>query len=288
MKFRKILTTVISLCMAVFILAIPVHAEMTSGYVSNLLAPLYGRARTELVDDIGVPVNAKATAGGYELSADAVIGDRYCMAMVFSLRRTDGAAIDPDLHFDSIERKWRTSGGGSGSYRISEDGKSLNYIEQWNFSSRAFPHRKVDIVFSDLVDGEGNPVATGDWALNFTARYKDTTVSVPVFHLSVTDMEGNDYQIQKLLLSPLGVHIKAKAPNPFPDGPNTEPYMQQFRVALRLVNGTLITLEDHHCGLRGDFSKAAVNANWGSMFDEPIPLENIKAIEICGQPVMVR
>ena len=60
-------------CLAVIMLALPVSAEMINGYVSNLLAPLYGGAQTELVDKIGVPIGAETIVGDYKLTADAIV-----------------------------------------------------------------------------------------------------------------------------------------------------------------------------------------------------------------------
>ena len=43
---------ILAACLAIVMLALPVSAEMVNGYVSNLLAPLYGGSQTELVDKI--------------------------------------------------------------------------------------------------------------------------------------------------------------------------------------------------------------------------------------------
>ena len=47
---------VVAAFLVVILLALPVSAELVNGYVSNLLAPLYGGAQTEIVDKIGVPI----------------------------------------------------------------------------------------------------------------------------------------------------------------------------------------------------------------------------------------
>ena len=49
----------------VLILSMALTAEATNGTVSNLLAPLFGGAQTEIVDEIGVPIGASTSVNGY-------------------------------------------------------------------------------------------------------------------------------------------------------------------------------------------------------------------------------
>ena len=57
----------------VLILSMALTAEATNGTVSNLLAPLFGGAQTEIVDEIGVPIGASTSVNGYTLTVDAII-----------------------------------------------------------------------------------------------------------------------------------------------------------------------------------------------------------------------
>lgn len=72
-----------------------------NGYVSNLLAPLYGSTQTELIDKIGVPIGTEAIVDDYKLTADAVIGDKYNFAVVYSLTRVGGQPLEEGLHFEN-------------------------------------------------------------------------------------------------------------------------------------------------------------------------------------------
>lgn len=53
---RRPLRRMVILAAAAAILTMSVGAELSDGSVSNLLAPLYGNAQTELVDNVGRPV----------------------------------------------------------------------------------------------------------------------------------------------------------------------------------------------------------------------------------------
>lgn len=288
---RSLLTPIIAACLSIVLLVLPVHAEMTTGYVSNLLAPLYGGAKTELVDDIGVPIGASATVGDYTLSADAVIGDRYNIAIVYTLTRADNAPIAEGTHFAAFRfgQTGGGSGGGSLSYRLSEDGTRLQIVERWTSTNRLFLlSRNINKVFTDLMlsaEGEDIVLMEGTWDLKFTIRYKDTTVKIPVHNLTVQDSNRLQYEICEILLSPIGIHIDLTAPNPYASGDSSA--LSGFTVSLLLSDGTIAELNDKNRGWSGNVESKAVNADFGAMFEEPIPLEQIRALIICDTTVPV-
>ena len=124
--------------LAIILLAIPVSAEVVNGYVSNLLAPLFGGAQTEIVDKIGKPIGATVTADGYTLTADAVIGDQYNVAIVYTLSRDDGQPIPEGAHFAEWDTDiiWGASGSGSlTQVKNEEDSSKLHFIESWSRES---------------------------------------------------------------------------------------------------------------------------------------------------------
>ena len=122
----RLLRNLVAACLMIFLFALPVSAELRTGYISNMLAPLYGGAQTELVDSVGVPINASTTVNGYTLSADAVIGDRYNLAIVYTLRREDGGQLPEGLRFDSTSTFLR--GGGSGQNRFYASDLSESFL----------------------------------------------------------------------------------------------------------------------------------------------------------------
>ncbi len=162
--------------LAVALLAIPVRAEVSNGYVSNLLAPLFGNTQTEIVDKIGMPIDASATVDGYTLTADAVIGDQYNVAIVYTLSRDDGQPIPEGTHFAQWKNGiiWGGSGGGSLSTVKNEDDPSkLHFVESWSRKSPLIG-RYVSASFGELEihneTGEDTPIAEGPWELNYTLR----------------------------------------------------------------------------------------------------------------------
>ena len=97
---------------AVLALLLAGFSEATRGSVSNLFAPLYGSSRTEIIDGVGRPVNASAAAGGYTVTAEAVVGDRYNFAIVYTL--TEYAISKVQLSPFSVHVKLTTANPSAG------------------------------------------------------------------------------------------------------------------------------------------------------------------------------
>ena len=121
----------VAACLIIVMLAVPVSAEMINGYVSNLLAPLYGCAQTEIVDKIGKPIGASVIVDDYKLTADAIIGDQYSVAIVYSLSRIDGTPLEEGLTFQVYSNSLKTNGGASYSQFLSEDKSRTLYKYQY-------------------------------------------------------------------------------------------------------------------------------------------------------------
>lgn len=277
---------ILAACLAVLLIVIPLQAQASTGYVSNLLAPLYGAAQVELVEDIGVPIDATAEIGDYLLSADAVIGDRYNLAIVYSLTRKDGGPVADTIRFKEYSNDLKRTGGSLLSYKPSPDGAKLHIIEQRNCADPLFfLDRTVSAAFTDLLlsDKEGSPVLVeGTWSLCFAARYRDTTVTIPSGNRTVMGSQGNRYRIQKIRISPVGVHIDFTAPNPYADGGTDLWLMPDFTVSLLLSDGTQVELKDANRALRGNSKKPTHKADFSVLFETPISLRDIQALVICG------
>lgn len=266
----------------VLILGLAVTAEATTGSVSNLLAPLFGMAQTELVDDIGVPVGVSASADGYTITAEAVIGDRFNIAVVYTLSRDDGQPLPEGLRVD-YEKKAGGPGGGSLSWMKNEqDPSKISVIESWSLG-QAIRGRFWAVSFSNLaIRGEGDEktiIVEGPWELKFTLRYKDTSQKIPVNKLRVGDDFGNDYQINQIWISPVGIYMKGYQFDPEFGG---EQIMIHFNVSIVMKDGTVIPLEDHGAG--GHFTEGdkKAKANFRAMFNTPLKLEDIDSLLICG------
>ena len=277
---------VVAAFLVVILLALPVSAELVNGYVSNLLAPLYGGAQTEIVDKIGVPIGAEAIVGDYKVTADAVIGDKYNFAIVYSLSRLDGQPLEEGLYFESYSNSFRSdSGAGVLRHTLSEDGLSLKIVDEWT-SRLMFLDRNVKVQFSNLVkyqgEGQNNEIVLkGNWNLEFVIRYEDATQEILIEPFTVKDASGDQYEIRKIEISPVGIHFDMTAPNNYNEEEVVPPPYQDFTLAIELSDGTIIRIEDQSMGSHGDLNSNTLEADYGALFELPIAIEDIAALIIC-------
>ena len=259
------------------IISMALTAEATNGTVSNLLAPLFGGAQTEIVDEIGVPVGASATANGYTLTLDAIIGDRYSVMVAYTLSRDDGQAIPENIDFASQEIN------GSGyitKILIDEDDPSIAHFHLRWHRNEPIIGRIVTATFTDLVIDNGEDdivIAEGTWQIKYTLRYPDSTEELPVKAFEVVDDGGRKYKVKEILLSPLGIHLDMVFYEPEYEGG----IFQDFKMSLFMTDGTELPLEGGGGGHWTEGDKKA-DIDYYARFDMPIPREDIKAIVICG------
>lgn len=303
-KRRRVPLRTALIAAAVFALLVgAAGAELSAGAVSNLLAPLYGAARTELVDAVGCPVGASVSVNGYTLTAEAVVGDRYNIAVVYTLTRDDGQPIPDGTHFrdrDSNALELPLFGGNGGGAATTEPDEMrpdcLHIVERWSSAApllwRGYEVTARDLVVFDQETESYETVAEGEWTLKFTLRYEDATVTLPVNSLTVTGTEGKEYTLQNVELSPVGIHIDLLAPNEphsvdNPSGPGW-PLPDFEGNYLRLSDGTTVDLDrNRSMGGGGSEDAPAIKAHYGVFFDQPIDLSEVEAVVLCGTEIPV-
>lgn len=284
--------SLVAACLVIIMLAMPVSAEMINGYVSNLLAPLYGFAQTEIVDKIGQPIGASTIVGDYELTADAVIGDKYSVAIIYSLSRVDGEPLEEGLNFETYSNSLKTNGGASYSQILSEDKTKLSIIEKWIGTNNLFLNRNVSISFSNLVvtseDGNGTSIVQeGSWNLQYCLRYEDTSSQIEAKEISVVDTSEITYQIDKIFISPVGIHIDMTIPNPHVDGINTDRQFKDFSVSVVLKTGEAIPVESRLLGYNGNLEDEYLDGDYSALFETPINISDISELIICDTSILI-
>ena len=262
----------------VLILSVALTAEATNGSVSNLLAPLFGGAQTEIVDEIGVPIGASTSVNGYTLTVDAIIGDRYSVMIAYTLSRDDGQPIPENTRFK--DREIRASGYSTPIEIDAEDPSVAHFHERW-LRNEPLLGRIVTASFSTLVIDNGEEketiVAEGTWELTFALRYPDATEELPVRNLSVTDEGGRSYKVKRIMLSPIGIHLDLV----FYEPDYTSGIFKDFKMSLIMADGTEQLLEDGGGGGSWTEGDKKAQVSYYAEFDIPIPREDIKAFVIC-------
>ncbi|HIX31346.1 MAG TPA: DUF4179 domain-containing protein [Firmicutes bacterium] len=188
---------------------------------SQVFAPVFGTAETEIIDKIGHPVDASATADGVTVTADAVIGDKYHYAIVYTIAKDDGTAFDADLtpipESGVLNLRWQSSnttvglpvGGHGSSYFFDADpaDNAIQYIEQYSPNKPLSPGGRVKTVFQDLCPGApgSEPLAEGKWVLRFAMNFEDASVALSAGQ--ETSLNGMDVTVDAVTLSPLALRV---------------------------------------------------------------------------------
>ena len=260
------------------IISMALTAEATNGTVSNLLAPLFGGAQTEIVDKIGVPIGASASVNGYTLTMDAIIGDRYSVMVAYTLSRDDGQPIPENIDFRS--RGFSGSGYSTKIIINEDDPSNAQFHLRWRRNDPIIG-RIVTATFTDLIidDGENDVIhAEGTWEIKYTLRYPDSTEELPVKPFEVADDGGRRFKVEGIMLSPLGIHLDLIFFDPDYEGG----VFKDFTMSLVMTDGTEMSLNDGGGGGGWKDGDKKADVDYYAEFDIPIPREDIKAIIICG------
>lgn len=286
---KRRMSRLVPIAVVLALLTTTAYAELDNGGVSNLLAPLFGSAQTELVDNIGYPVDASVSVNGYTLTADVVIGDRYTTYIVYTLTRDDGKPVPENVNGFAKYGHYiaHSSSGGAGFIGPRQDGDgTLHIIEEWS-SSRPLIGRNVTVTFQDLiaVDPETDActvVAEGTWELRFALRYRDSTVKLPVKDLHFTDNDGRECTIHEMSVSSLSFRLHMDVQKLEEDD-----WHFQLTAALRLKDGTVEPIASSNGGSSGTTGKASQKAYYTGSFSVPHLVEDIEAIIVCDTEIPV-
>ena len=60
------------------------------GLASDAFAAVFGTEETEIIDKIGYPVGVSDTDAGFTITADAIMGDKYSVNIIYTITADDG------------------------------------------------------------------------------------------------------------------------------------------------------------------------------------------------------
>ena len=282
--------------------------------VSNTFAGLFGRNHTEIIDQIGYPIGASDTADGITITADAILGDTYNYAIVYSIQREDGAplvgsdilaqAADTvngalplsferyDLRQSSPLAGLFTGGGGGFSYFYDADpsDNAIQFVEYWSSSSPIRP-TNVTVTFQDLYDltddyANNTLLAEGPWTLEFHMAFEDSSVSLPAGQ--DIQVGGMDATLDALTLSPLSIMIEYTVHQEVPEAglqtgredADSDPFapFRDLPVTITCTDGSILEIESANTSTHsgGGHSKCTL----GVMFDTIRPLDEIASVTV--------
>ncbi len=285
-------------------------AEAATGIVSDIFAPLLGTAHTEIIDNIGYPVNASDSAGGVTVTADAVIGDNSSVCVIFSMTKDDGTPWTevPDssyLVFEDSTFDFSITDAGDGalgahgsSWFISDDPENrvIRFVEQCTIEDGTpSGHAKEtlkNLCIWDEASQSTKTLVKGKWTLRFDLDFEDTSKQFPSGQ--AVEFLGEPAVITELMFSPISFSVTVeqnRTEYPLMDDKKyldgTSEAMDQLDIVLNLKDGREIDLGYWAGGSYGaDEGKSVFTKS--SMFNEVIPLEDMESVTVCGTEIPLR
>ena len=249
-------------------------------------------AQTEIIDRIGRPLDARATVDGVTMQADAIIGDTYSYAIVYSIYREDGQPItaDPDPNRDGALAlrfgDWDTDvghmGGMHGTAWFFDEDPADNAVQFVQLLTADAPLEPgtATVHLTDLKQGIGEDaalLAEGSWELRFDFAFEDSSLELPGGQ-SFT-VNGASAVLNSVAVSPLSLRIDYTVETGLSSSSGTAdstPTPQP--VFLTLTDGSRIDLTGFGGGVRPEGD--SLRCELSGVFDQIFPLDTIESITI--------
>lgn len=215
---RPIKRVLAVVCAAAVVLTVGAGAVYT-GLASDAFAAVFGTAHTEIIDQIGRPIGVSDTDHGVTITADAILGDRHNLNVVFTLTKDDGTAwnlSDTDNLLFEHSDLWLARLGGShgGAWFVDQDPSDaqLQYVIQTTIDDeKGIPMGNAkaelrDLYVYDMQSGQRQLLVSGKWILRFDVQYEDSSVSLLEMPIQVETSAGIA-TIDEILISSVGFRI---------------------------------------------------------------------------------
>ena len=260
--------------------------------VAQAFGAVFGTApaQTEIIDRIGYPLDASATVDGVTVQADAIIGDTYSYAIVYSIYREDGQPItaDPDPNRDGALAlrfgEWDTDvghmGGMHGTAWFFDEDPADNAVQFVQLLTADAPLEPgtATVHLADLKQGIGEDaviLAEGNWELRFDFAFEDSSLELPGGQSFTAN--GETAVLNSISISPLSLRIDYTVDTALQPENNSTALTPQS-VYLTLTDGSRIDLTGFGGGARpeGDTTRCELSG----VFDQILPLDTIESITI--------
>ena len=271
------------------------------------LSGLFGSspAQTEIIDQIGHPIGASDTDNGVTITADAILGDTYSYAIVYSIQRDDGQPLVENmkplngclpLSFETSGTSLGWAGGSHGSayfYDADPTDPSIQYVEMMT-ADEPVEAGTARVKFQDLSVYDDDMrdktiVAEGTWKLSFDAAFGNTSVSLPAgqaFQLS-----GMDAVLNSVSLSPLSIQVNYTVNSEVQwdknagsgkqndhDRQQSRAYLESLPILLTFRDGSTLDMTNSGGGLHPEDGKTICQK--GEIFDQIHPLDEIVSVTV--------
>lgn len=234
---------------------------------SDMLSDIFDgpASQTEIIDRIGRPVGASCSNNGVTVTADAIMGDKDMVTIVYTLTFDDPAALkklsEPGENgtiAGSVDGNVYVDGehGGQGqSWLIDKNpnDSSIQYFAQFSVESPGLMGRTVRTHINSLVvprAGKELPeykkILTGPWDLKFQLNYEDTSVTIPA--PKSVNFNGTKATIQEATVSCVGVSVRYNIDRSIEHDNNSGKMSQNMEESMDAVGNIplIVTFKDGH------------------------------------------
>ena len=225
-RVRSLRRTVAVGAAAALLMTMGAGAAMVLTPAGEVFASVFGGspAQTEIVDQMGMPVGASDTDGGVTITADAIIGDTYSYAVVYSIAREDGQPLAEDLtplegtdgtlplSFDQSDTFIGMFAGSHGSgyfYDADPSDNAVQYVEMMTLDTPIEPGTAT-ATFQNLYlcseDARDRTLlAEGNWKIRFQFNFPDSGVSLEAGQ--AFQLNGMEAALDAVTISPLSIQV---------------------------------------------------------------------------------
>ena len=260
-------TALIAACLTAA-LAVGAGASGVLKSAVEVFAPIFGgsAAQTEVIDKIGHPIGAGDTDNGVTITADAIIGDAYNAAIVYTIRRDDGTTLLPEGTdaksllmggFGGASLDVRGGSHGSSWFVANEaDGSAVQLVQTVSadcpINGCTATAEFEDLCVWDEAQEAPTPVVEGHWKFRFDVDYEDSSVTLGGGETFTQN--GMTFTVDAITLSPVAVKVDytvdhevqwSDAPSgrlPAEDSRQMERYFENVEILLTKTDGTVIDL----------------------------------------------
>ena len=272
----------------------------------EIFAPIFGGsvAQTEVIDKIGRPIGASDTSNGVTITADAIMGDTYNAAIVYTIRRDDGTPLLPEGTdpkglvmggFGGATLSVRGGSHGGARFVTDETDPSAIQLVQTVTADVPISHCTATAEFEDLRgwdEAAEEPVTLveGHWKLRFDVDYEDCSITLGGGE--TFQQNGMTFTVDAITVSPVAVKVDytvdseaqwSNSPSgqePEEDSRQMARYFENVEILLTKTDGTVIDMSNSGGSIEPKHGITVCSK--GEVFAEIIPLEKLASISVGG------
>lgn len=287
------------------VLAVGAGASGVLRTAAEVLGPIFGAssAQTEIIDQIGYPVGASDTDNGITITAEAVMGDRFNAAVVYTVCRDDGMALLPEgigaenLLVRGGGTDVHILGGSHGGSWFADEvpGDDRIQIVQTISSDQELIGAGATAEFDNLYcwdesTGESVPVLEGHWKFNFNLDYEDSARTLGGGE--TFEQSGMTFTIDSITLSPVAIKVdytvdqevqwsnSAGGKVSDEDRREQERYFEHVEMLLTKTDGTVVDLSNSGGSISSQDGVTVCSK--GEIFSQIIPMDEMQSLSVGG------